>query len=66
MLFFYEEVFPFIEFHPNVGACFQAEINLLPAQLIPSSNIDPRGFNYTGDQLLQTNLIPVTNGENPG
>jgi hypothetical protein len=65
-IIFDEEVFPFTELYLNVGARLQAEINLLPTQFIPSSNVGPRGANYRDDPLLQTNLTPVINGENSG
>jgi hypothetical protein len=59
---FNEEVFPFTKLHSNAGARLQAEINLLPTHILPSSNVATRGANSTDDPLLQNNLTPVSNG----
>lgn len=37
---FHETILPFAELHPNVGACLQSEILLLPSHLLNSSGIE--------------------------
>jgi hypothetical protein len=57
---FDEGVFPFREFHPNVGARLRAEVNLLP-HLFPSSTT----MNYPGDTNVADSLLPdIQNTQN--
>jgi hypothetical protein len=58
---FDEAVFPFSELHANAGAHLRAEINLLPSTLLPSSNFENMGQQFSAASLLPNDHPVDTN-----
>jgi hypothetical protein len=63
---FDEAVLSFTKLHANAGARLQAEINLLPSTLLPLSNFENRGHQFTATSLLPNDHPVGTNANTPG